>query len=270
MLEPGASTVVKRSQAPALHLEQESALLRRALPAVLDADPAAVRRAEAADVEGVAECMLGNLGVGVAVHATAGIGRHLADGDDGLAEPRQRRRLHHVLHPHVHLVDHRAGELAGRLQHHIPLRQRAHAERVVHAAGAGALDGGKRLHEDGRDHSLGRKALLLGLGAPRIALLQAEATAREGAGQKEEGEEDAGRVARHGPTLRRPPCKGVKARRQIPQKEPQPLEKTEPHALPLRDIAAEGWGSQAGENERRPAERPVGTLESGAAEPGAV
>ena len=63
--------MVNWSQADALHVAQEALLLRRAAPAVLDRDAAAVGQHEGGDVERIAEGMLGNARAGLAVHAAA-------------------------------------------------------------------------------------------------------------------------------------------------------------------------------------------------------
>ena len=54
-----------------LHVVQKALLLGRAVPAVLHADLMAVGEIEFGDVERVAEGMLGNMRVGIAVHAAA-------------------------------------------------------------------------------------------------------------------------------------------------------------------------------------------------------
>ena len=77
-----------------LHVVQKALFLRCALPAVLHADLVAVGEIEFGDVERIAEGMLGNMRVRIAVHAAAGIGGDLFDLDDGLAEPVLRRGLH--------------------------------------------------------------------------------------------------------------------------------------------------------------------------------
>src|SRR5262249_43733490 len=57
----------------ALHVMQEALLLRRAIPATLDRDHAPVGKREGGDVEGIAEGVLGDVRVRVAVHAAARI-----------------------------------------------------------------------------------------------------------------------------------------------------------------------------------------------------
>ena len=76
-----------------LHVVQKSLLLGRAVPALLHLDHVAVGEIELGDVERVAEGMLGNMRVRIAVHAAAGIGGDLLDLDNGLAKPAHRGGL---------------------------------------------------------------------------------------------------------------------------------------------------------------------------------
>src|SRR5579871_6357380 len=57
----------------ALHVAQKSLLLGQAMPAVFHCDAAAVGEREGSDVERISERMLGNVRVGIAVHAATGI-----------------------------------------------------------------------------------------------------------------------------------------------------------------------------------------------------
>ena len=70
-----------------LHVVQEALLLGRAVPGILHDDPVAVGEVEFGDVERVAERVLGDMRIGIAVHAAARIGGDLFDLDDRLAKP---------------------------------------------------------------------------------------------------------------------------------------------------------------------------------------
>ena len=98
-----------------LHVAQKTLLLRRAVPAILHADLAAVGQFELGDVERVAERVLGNPRIGVAVHSAAGIGGYLLDLDDRLPKPVERGRLHCRRDPLVEPGDERAGQRRRRL-----------------------------------------------------------------------------------------------------------------------------------------------------------
>ena len=101
-----------------LHVVQKTLLLGRAVPAILHANLMAVGEIEFGDVERVAEGMLGNMRVGIAVHAAAGISGDLLDLDDRLVEPVRRRRLHRIGDPLIECRHHRAGERRRRLHLH--------------------------------------------------------------------------------------------------------------------------------------------------------
>ena len=96
-----------------LHVAQKSLLFRHAAPAVLHPDAAAIGEHEGSDVERVAEGVLGDMGVRVAVHAAAGIGGDLLDLDHARAEPAHRRRLHGIGKPAVERRDNRTGQRRG-------------------------------------------------------------------------------------------------------------------------------------------------------------
>src|ERR1700685_725276 len=89
---------------------QKSLLFGRAMPAVLHADPVAVGQSELRDIERVAESMLGNMRIGIAIHTAARISGDLFDFDDRLAEPAQCRGLHRSRNPTVECGNNRAGE----------------------------------------------------------------------------------------------------------------------------------------------------------------
>src|SRR3974390_3480071 len=76
----------------ALHVVEEALLVRGAVPAVLHGDLAAVGEREGGDVERVAEGVLGDPRIGIAVHAAARIGGNLLDLDHGLTAPAGRPR----------------------------------------------------------------------------------------------------------------------------------------------------------------------------------
>ena len=97
-----------------LHVVQEALLFRRAVPAVLDRDLAAVGEREAGDVERVAEGVLRH--ARAADHVAARVAADLVDRGDRRAEPMQRRRLHAFAHPAVERRDDRTGERRRRLQ----------------------------------------------------------------------------------------------------------------------------------------------------------
>jgi len=99
--------VVVRSSSPApargelvaggaLHIAQVSPAPPAGRAIVLSRDGPAVGQGEGRDVEGIPERVLGDLGVGISVHAAAGISRDLLDLGDRRAEPMHRRRLHRV------------------------------------------------------------------------------------------------------------------------------------------------------------------------------
>ena len=154
-------------------LAQELLLLGGAAPALHDRDLAAVGEAEGHDVERIAEGMLRQPRAALAVARAAGIGAgsHL---DDRGAEIERGRRLHHLGEPGIDRRDDRAGERHRGGEPDAALGEGRDLERVVHAAGAGALDRRHPRHVGGRLHELARQAGLLGLVAPRLALLGAE------------------------------------------------------------------------------------------------
>src|SRR5215472_11537432 len=86
----------------------------------------AVGEIELGDIECIAESVLGNVCVRIAVHAATRIGGDLLDLDDGLAEPTHRRRLHGCRDPLIERGNDRTGERrrradfnrAGRCSHH--------------------------------------------------------------------------------------------------------------------------------------------------------
>ena len=98
-----------------LHVVQKALLFRQPLPAVLDRNVPSVGEREARDVERVAEGVLGNMRIGIAVHAAAGIGGDLPDLDDARAEPAHRCRLHGIGEPAVEHRDDRTGQRRRRL-----------------------------------------------------------------------------------------------------------------------------------------------------------
>ena len=77
----------------------------------------AVGEIEFGDVERIAEGVLGNVRVRIAVHAAARIRRDLFDLDHRATKPFQRRRLHRLVDPFVELGDQRAGERGRRPYH---------------------------------------------------------------------------------------------------------------------------------------------------------
>ena len=115
-----------------LHVMQESLLFRRSSPAVLHADPVAVSQREFRNVERIAESMLGNVCVRVAIHTAAGIGGDLFDLDDRFAEPMHRGRLHGSRNPPIERGNNRAGERRRRLH----FNRAARIDRPIHARGA--------------------------------------------------------------------------------------------------------------------------------------
>ena len=109
-----------------LHVVQKGLLFRRAVPAILHADLAAVGEHEAGDIERVAESVLGDVRVRIAVHAAAGIGRDLFDLDYGLVEPVQRCRLHGAGDPLIERRDDGAGQCGCRFDFDRAGRRRDH------------------------------------------------------------------------------------------------------------------------------------------------
>ena len=103
-----------------LHVAQKALLFRHAAPAALDRDAAAVGQREGRDVERVAEGVLGNMRVRIAVHAAARIGGDLLDLDDARAEPAHRRRLHRIAQPAVERRDDRARQRRRGLHRDLP------------------------------------------------------------------------------------------------------------------------------------------------------
>src|SRR5215475_13542963 len=73
-----------------LHVAQKTLLFRQAMPAILYGDAAPVREREGCDIERIAERMLRNMRVRIAVHAPAGVGRDLLDLHDARSEPALR------------------------------------------------------------------------------------------------------------------------------------------------------------------------------------
>src|ERR1700726_2612172 len=94
----------------ALDVAQKTLLFGKAMPAVLHRDVPAVGEREGGDVERVAEGVLGNMRVRIAVHAAAGIGGDLLDLDHARAEPALRRRLHRLVEPVIERRDDRTGQ----------------------------------------------------------------------------------------------------------------------------------------------------------------
>src|SRR5262249_44195584 len=154
----------------ALDVAQESLLLRQASPAVFHSDLAAVGERKGGDVEGVAEGVLGNPGVSIAVHAAAGISRYLLDLGDRRAEPAQRRRLHGLGDPALELGHHRTGERRRRIDR--DRRDRAGCARI---ADRRRWDG-RRLAPTQGFHYLGRGA------TRRLGRYIAQRRAADGAG----------------------------------------------------------------------------------------
>ena len=93
-----------------LHVVQEGLLLRRAVPAVLHIELAAIGQRESRDIERIAEGMLRDGGIGIAIHAAAGVGGNLLDLHHRHAEPFHRCRLHGLGDPLIEHRDQRAGE----------------------------------------------------------------------------------------------------------------------------------------------------------------
>ena len=119
---------------------------------MLNADDAAVGEMEFGDVKCVAEGMLGNVRVRIAVHAAARISRDLLDLDHRLAEPAQGRGLHGSRNPLIKRGDDGAGECRGRIHfdrprragHHRPAR-RAKRRQRRRLGGAGIAVGAWRI-----------------------------------------------------------------------------------------------------------------------------
>ncbi len=105
-----------------LHVAQKALLFRHALPAVLHRNAPSVGERESGDIQRVAEGVFGNMRVGVAVHAAAGIGGDLLDLDDARAEPAHRGGLHGIREPTVEHRDDRTGQRRRGLYRHRPER----------------------------------------------------------------------------------------------------------------------------------------------------
>ncbi len=196
-----------------MDLAQEILLFEPAVPALEDAHDRAVLQAEAANIDGVGEGMLGEARATLVVHRSAGVGAHRSELDHRLAEAGHRRRLHHLLEPAVDGGIHRAGERAFLVelgqQRARPWREEArrndrarllglgesgvadgegrHLDRMVRAAAARPLERPRDLNELRFLDDAGADAGGLGLGAPLRPLLADIARApddREADGRK--------------------------------------------------------------------------------------
>ena len=90
-----------------LHVAKKALLFRRASPAVLHRNLPSVGERETCDIQRIAKSVFGDMGVGIAVHAAAGIGRDLPDLDDARAEPAHRGGLHGIGEPAIERRDDR-------------------------------------------------------------------------------------------------------------------------------------------------------------------
>ena len=90
--------------------EESLSLVVATRPVVDDRDAAAIRQAEAADVDGVAESVFRNVRARLPVDAAAGIRAHGVDLRDRLAEARLSDGLHDLFDPFVESGDHRTIE----------------------------------------------------------------------------------------------------------------------------------------------------------------
>ena len=124
-----------------LHIVQKSLLLRRAMPAILHRDLVSVGQRELGNVERIAEGVLGNVRIRIAVHAAAGISGDLFDLDDGLAKPVFGRRLHGGADPLIERGDDGAGERRRRL--HFDRAGRGRHQRIARRTQAVAAAGAR-------------------------------------------------------------------------------------------------------------------------------
>ncbi|CAD5295535.1 hypothetical protein BOS5A_230291 [Bosea sp. EC-HK365B] len=177
-------------------LAQEGLFLGRAAPAILHGDDAVVVQPEGKDVDGIAEGMLGGAArAGAVVHGAAGIGAG-ADLDHLRAEHIHRCRLHHLGEPFVGGGNHRAGQgrIAG--QRDAAIGEGRDLERLLHAAGAGAIDRLAAQADIGGELHLARgQALGFSLVTPgrALRLLELAAAGKAGAddAEREESEMNA-------------------------------------------------------------------------------
>ena len=102
----------------ALHVAQEALLFRQTVPAILHGDRAPIGQCESRDVQRVAEGMLGDTGIGVAIHAAARIGGDLLDLGYRRAEPAQCSGLHGACDPAIELRYDGACESCRRIDGH--------------------------------------------------------------------------------------------------------------------------------------------------------
>ncbi len=151
-------------------LAQEAGFGRLAAPVLTDNDGMAAVQHEGEDVEGVAECVLRHAARPAAADAAAGIGAglHL---DHGGAEPALGGRLHDIVDPAVDGRDHLAGEGLGPIIGDLAAGLGGDAQRIVHAAGARAVDGIGALDVAAHLHGAGGHAAALEVGAPLLAAL---------------------------------------------------------------------------------------------------
>ena len=180
-------------------LAQEALLLRRAAgPVVAHRDHPLVGQLERADVERIAEGVLGNLGVGLAILVAAGIGRHLPDLDHRLAEPAHRRGLDAFDDPGLQLRDDRAGQGRLRLHRNEAVGEGRDLERLGHAAGPCPVDLRDRPNMVARlDQPFGQ-AGDFGFRAPGLALLEHTQPAAGNDAGDGDRRHDAGNDSRHG------------------------------------------------------------------------
>ncbi len=144
----------------ALHVAQETLLLRRAAPAVLHGHLAAVGKRERRDIERIAERMLRDARARLAVHPAARIGRDLSDFRDLHAEPLQRRRLHGAREPRVERGDDRTGERRRRLHRHRTGRNRRALAAKRHLLGTARRVGLRRIGLRGSRRAIVRRRLI--------------------------------------------------------------------------------------------------------------
>lgn len=141
-----------------------------ARPIALNGDHASVGEMEAANINGIAEGMFGNLRAILIVHAATGISPHAVDPGDRNAEGRLGERLHDLAEPCIECGDHGAIDRIGRVESHRAILQGADFERIIETAGAGAVDGADALNIGALTHEILGKTGALGLTAPRRPL----------------------------------------------------------------------------------------------------